>query len=132
MTMEPFPILGTEHLGVIVLGVSGVPGLPPDTALVRVAADGLAAERWVTEYPDFSGLERYFTDLERHWRGWTGMKSWSSLEGEFSLDAEHTGARIRVVARLVSERLWEARADFAVGAGEELSAARSAVRKAFA
>jgi len=34
-----------------------------------------------------SGLPDLFEDLARNWRGFDGEKSWSSLEGEFSLRA---------------------------------------------
>ena len=45
----------------------------------------------------------FFRDLAEHWRGWSGKKEWSSLEGEFSLIATsdstgHTSLAIRLRA----------------------------------
>ncbi|MDF0512494.1 DUF6228 family protein [Agromyces sp. H3Y2-19a] len=129
--MEPIIVFGSESEGLSVVGVGGLRGSAPEQALVQVRADGLSATRWISEYPDFGGLVQYFAELERHWRGWQGTKSWISLEGDLALAATHTGSHVAISVSLETPWRWKAQVDFSVGAGEELSAARVAVASVF-
>lgn len=129
--MDPIIVFGNESEGLSVVSVGGLHGSAPEQALVRVSADGLSATRWISEYPDFGGLVQYVTELERHWRGWQGTKSWVSLEGDLALAATHTGSHVAISVGLESPSRWKAQADFSVGAGEELSSVRLAVARLF-
>ena len=54
----------------------------------RVTAAGPGFSGVLRVYGDASGgLPALFEELARNWRGFDGKKSWSSLEGEFSLRA---------------------------------------------
>ena len=128
--VEPVIVLGSESEGVSVVGV-GLQGGAPEQALVQVSADGLRATRWIAECPDFRGLVKYFTELERYWRGWRGTKTWSSLEGDLAFAATHTGSHVDVSVSLESPLTWKAQAEMSIGAGEDLSAARLAVARLF-
>ena len=35
------------------------------------------------------GLVKFFADLAEKWKGWDGLKTWTSLEGEFELECSH-------------------------------------------
>jgi hypothetical protein len=55
----------------------------------------------VYAYEPSAHLAAFFRDLAEHWRGWSGKKEWSSLEGEFSLIATsdstgHTSLAVRL------------------------------------
>ena len=39
--------------------------------------------------PHDKGLPKFFAELAEQWKGWDGLKTWSSLEGEFNLECKH-------------------------------------------
>ena len=129
--VEPVIILGTESEGVSVVDVGGLHGSAPERALVQVSANGLRATQWVVEYPDFRGLVKYFTDLERRWRGWRGTKTWISLEGDLAFTATHSGSHVNFSMRVESHSDWKLQVELSIGAGEDLSAARAEVARLF-
>ena len=47
----------------------------------------LSAQARVGTYMS-AGLAKMFAEMAASWRGWTGTKSWNSLEGELHLTAE--------------------------------------------
>jgi hypothetical protein len=55
-----------------------------------IAARGLSAldGRGSLDLPDFCG------HLVERWRGWDGTLSWTSMEDEMSLDANHHGRHV--------------------------------------
>jgi|GEM_PF-410385 len=108
---------------------------PVEYFLISLKLEGLdAAVRVYT--PPFYGSPRelaaLFDDLAKSWRGWTGEKSWGSLEDEitFCCTCDKLG-HIAVSARLRNHLLypsWEASGVLEVEAGQLDSIAR-AVRK---
>lgn len=39
--------------------------------------------------PHVRGLASFFAELAEQWKGWDGLKTWTSLEGEFELECSH-------------------------------------------
>lgn len=73
------------------------------TLSVTLEGPDLRASRQVYEgYANgFTNLARYFEDLTANWRGWSGSRSYESIEGDLRLDATHDGhVNLRVL-------LWE-------------------------
>jgi Family of unknown function (DUF6228) len=67
-------------------------------------------------------LGAFFERLATDWRGWSGERSWSSLEGDVQLSATHNGrGTISVIACLRTEAVayhrWSARAELLLDAG---------------
>ena len=55
----------------------------------------------VWAYTDSMGLAKLFRSLSNDWRGWSGIKKWSSIEGEFSITCTHDGlGHIALLIRL--------------------------------
>lgn len=97
-----------------------------DTATVRLIGEGLDATATVyaLNVLGFDGLADYFADLSSDWRGWQGVRTWSSLEGELNLAASHNG-HVQVEVRLQDSSYanWTVRTTVTLDAGEQLSAA---------
>jgi hypothetical protein len=58
-----------------------------DLFTVQIHGSGVTARREVSAYTDARGIARLFSKLAACERPWTGVESWTSLEGEFSLSA---------------------------------------------
>lgn len=91
----------------------GVPDAgPPNQAIVQLA-----------------DLVKFFGDLESHWRGWRGTKSWQSLEGDVTLAARHTAGHMQLRVTIRRYRFdpandgWTAVGDLVIDLGEQLSRA---------
>lgn len=87
---------------------------------VLLSVSGLQARTSVYFYGD-DGLSEYISTLAREWRGWSGRREWSSLEGQLTLDAEHDRlGTIELVAGLTPSAAfdrWHASAVFHIDAG---------------
>jgi hypothetical protein len=103
------------------------PDCSPYVGYVEVSiGDELAVRRDVQQHyaSGFSDLARFFESLAADWRGWSGERTWESLEGELAFTATHDGhVRLRIDVRGSIERDWRVRCDLAVEPGEQLSAA---------
>ena len=69
------------------------------------------------------GLAPFFRDLSVMWRGWDGVKKYSSLEGELKLECHHDGRGLVICAvSLGSENSppWRLAAEISFGAGAHL------------
>ena len=123
---------GNEHIGLVLEGTGRV------LLVATLVGSGLSASLVVQpHYVDegYSDLVRFLDELEEQWRGWDGVRRWKSLEGEFSLAARHTGSHVVLRAELSNTGFngtaeWTARLEVALGAGEDLTSAASAVRGA--
>ena len=58
---------------------------------VSLARHDLKARRLVSLYTNPTGIAALFRSMADEWRGWSGPKSWESLEGEMALAAVHDG-----------------------------------------
>ncbi len=61
--------------------------LPPGKEYFRVTVtgEGLSASAKIYAYQPYSRITTLFDTLAVNWSGWTGVKQWSSLEGELTL-----------------------------------------------
>jgi hypothetical protein len=81
---------------------------------------GLDATARVGSYMS-GGIADFFAGLAESWKGWTGKRTWGSLEGELKLNAEsdRTGhVRVRVSLRDGAPPRWEVELDLIVEAGQ--------------
>jgi len=99
---------------------------PPHLVVVLIVP-GLTAEMEVTEHymSGFDDLASYFEGLAQDWRGWSGARSWTSVEHDLHLVAEHD--RVGHVSLTVNLRReiprWRAEGTVSIDAGEDLIAA---------
>jgi Family of unknown function (DUF6228) len=91
------------------------------TAATIAYVDGTAADLGMT-------LSGFTERLAADWRGWAGVRTWESLEGELVLDARHDGrGHVSLGVTLRGPDLdrdgtaWSARAVFVLEAGEEMT-----------
>lgn len=83
-----------------------------------------------TVYEFGTDLPRFFRSIAADWRGFDGVKTFASLEGELWIEARHDG--IGTVYCLVSIRhpgppIWELSAELDFGAGAQLAAIADSV-----
>ncbi|MFS0892861.1 DUF6228 family protein [Microbacterium sp. 179-I 3D3 NHS] len=101
----------------------------PTRATVRLALEGMTAATTIEQHwsDGFGDLAAFFADLEAHWRGWSGSKTWQSMEGDLVLDAEHTDGRLKLHVTVRRERFdrandgWVVEGDLTIDLGEQLS-----------
>lgn len=104
---------------------------PTDIGLARLQLKGLKAEKLIYQYASgFENLADYFESLERDWQGWANARTWTSIESDLQIRAEHDGhIRLAVELRSAQEPLWSAAAYLTVEAGEQLSLIASQSRQ---
>lgn len=113
----------TAHLR---LSSDGPPAGPPQTLVAELRVDSLAATLTVGSHyaTGFSDLAALFAAMETDWRGWEGVRKWTSLENELTIEAHHDGhIRLTIVLRDVYPWTWTASAHLTLDPGEQLSAA---------
>jgi hypothetical protein len=101
----------------------------PSRLLARLDGPGLSA--YVSAYDfNYCQLGVFFDDLAASWRGWSGERSFGSLEGDLDLRATHDGhIRLAVSLRPVDgPGDWTAHAIVTVDPGEDISSAAASVR----
>ena len=91
-------------------------------ACIRASGFETGAEVYAFD-PKNEGLPKFFAELANDWRGWDGVRHWSSLEGEFEIDCEHDRlGNISTVARLHKNRYhgvgWTGEIRFEIAAGQ--------------
>lgn len=103
--------------------------LRPKELLTELRAETLSASARVYAL-EFTDLAEFFEGMAREWRGWSGSRSWRSLEGDLEITAEHhRHVRLRVALRGDPYRSdWRVSATIELEPGEELSAAAAEVR----
>lgn len=97
---------------------------PTDNMLARLQLEGLQAEKLIYQHyaSGFEDLADYFESLERDWQGWADARTWTSIESDLQIRAEHDGhVRLTVELRSPQDRLWSAMAYLTIDAGEQLS-----------
>jgi Family of unknown function (DUF6228) len=80
---------------------------------------------------DVTYLAALFDDLAANWRGWTGSKSWSALDGQLDLECSHDGlGHITVTIELhpLDRTRWFVRGGLVIAAGALDELAQSARR----
>jgi hypothetical protein len=96
---------------------------------VEASDDGISARTSATiEGQTSQNLCDFLNGLARDWRGWSGTRSWTSLEDQMTLDADHDGVghvtlavSLRRARRTCDIDAWSARIVLTLEAGEQLS-----------
>ena len=95
--------------------------------------DGLTAQHVVVHHyaTGFDDLLEFFDRLAEDWRGWTGERTFTSLEGDLALTATHDGhVQLRVTLRQSAiPDGWTAEAHIRLDPGEQLSRAVADLRQ---
>jgi hypothetical protein len=97
-------------------------------AAVEFSDEGLTASGSATfEGQTPANLRDFVVGLAKDWRGWPGVRSWRSMEGELTLEASHDGrahvqlaVALRRAERTYAAGAWSARIVLTLEAGEEL------------
>ena len=112
------------------------PTSAPEEVEADLIADGLSASRTVYHgfATGFRDLADLFGRLEHDWRGWPGVRSWESVEGDLKVEARHEYGHVQL--RVTLRRLgagwgnlgWTAVADLTIEPGEQLTRIASEMR----
>lgn len=92
----------------------------PDYIVAEIRHTGIEAAAKVGTYLS-GGFADFFAGLAVDWRGWTGNRTWTSLEGELTLTAEsdRTGhVYLRVHLQDGAPARWEVEAELVLEAGQ--------------
>lgn len=97
---------------------------------VLLEAPGLSAAKTVENSPYGTSPPDFFRDIAAHWRGWKGIKSWGSIEGEMNIfstsdSTGHVTLDFELPAASAPSS-WTARALISVEAGQLEQLARDA------
>jgi hypothetical protein len=64
-------------------------------------------------YTDAPRLAQYFEDLAKDWTGWSGTRSWKSIEGDFVLAARHDGIKcVKIEVSLIRNQGEESQSTY--------------------
>lgn len=91
-----------------------------DYFIAALRIRGLEATARVSSYMS-GGLGEFFAGLAAEWRGWKGVRAWSSLEGELQLRAKSDRSGhvfFTVQLRDGAPARWEAEVELIVEAGQ--------------
>ncbi len=91
-----------------------------DYFIAELTHQGLSATIRVDSYLSH-GLGEYFSEIATNWKGWSGERAWSSLEGELKLRAtsDRTGhVYLSAVLRCESPAKWQLEAELTLEAGQ--------------
>jgi hypothetical protein len=96
--------------------------------LVELSDEGLTASGLATfEGRAPENLQDFLIGLAKDWRGWPGIRPWTSMKGEMTLEASHDGqghvtiaVTLRRAERTYDPDAWSARIALTLEAGEEL------------
>lgn len=104
----------------------------PAYLTVRLELGTLRAEARVFRHyaSGFDDLAEFFEWLERDWRGWDGVRTWSSLEGDLRLQASNRG-QVGVLVELECPAglpEWSVKTQLSIEPGEQLSLITAQIR----
>jgi hypothetical protein len=130
----PVKIISSQGSGFLELRDPEWSGAEVASFTAALAADGMEASTGVYVMGG-DGLANLFEAMASEWRGWDGVKSWESLEGDLEVAAQHDRlGQITLRIRLrhyFAPPEWEARADLTIDPGEQLNAAARDLRGFF-
>jgi hypothetical protein len=92
--------------------------------LDRLAATVQVDDSYANRFEDLSS---FFAALEKSWRGWEGVQSWESVEGNLRIEARHEYGKVSLTVTMARDRAewdnhgWRATGDLTIQPGEELS-----------
>jgi hypothetical protein len=108
------------------------------SVLVRVECQGLTAESRVSAHyaSAFDDLIAFLRDLASSWKGWSGEKTWLSLEHDFGLLAVHDGyGHVRLTVTLKGPNAppaWTVSPEITTDPGAQMSEAAEAASRLLA
>lgn len=114
----------TGHVGLRLFAPERRGGTPvPDYFLVE-AGDSQASARLRVYVYEPANLASFFAGMAREWRGWSGEKTWESIEGELGLRAVADGKGHVTLSVRLQAQPWrfEGRALLEAGRLERLAA----------
>ncbi len=113
---NPMIIKSSDGLGLLRLG-------PRHGEYLNVELEGpeLRASTRIYLYEDNLSLLKLFEELSKNWKGWGGVKSWASLEGDFKVSCAsdklgHISFSLEIVNRTVDPE-WAVRTTVRVDSG---------------
>ncbi len=92
-----------------------------DFILVTATGTDLLASAEVAHIGGGDGLNGYWADLAKSWRGWSGEKTWRSIEGDFGFSAtsDRTGhVTLKVTLAFRAPWRWQTQVVLAIEAGQ--------------
>jgi hypothetical protein len=113
---------------------------PDDLALDYLVADlsveGLSATKRVYAHyaSGWRELAEFFAGLAIDWRGWSGIREWTSLESDLKIEARHEFGHVQLHVTLRQDGAgwgnhgWTGSADLTLEPGEQLSRAADELR----
>jgi Family of unknown function (DUF6228) len=119
------------------LELSGLRRSPDDsepwsyTAMLTTESAQASAGVW--DYG--AGPAAFFRELAAEWKGWVGERSWSSLEGQLRIAAQHDGKGLiacEVTLGSMAPPTWSLAASMTFGAGAQMEEIASSVEAALA
>ena len=119
--------VGRENDGLLFWDVKRGPDGEIWFVWVRLRVGGLDASWRVSSHyaTGFDELVGFFQGLAADWRGWSGERTYESMEHELRLTARHDG-HVRIAVQLHQSSLpdgWSASGAFRVDPGEEMTRA---------
>jgi hypothetical protein len=98
-----------------------------DYLVADLVDDGLLANKRVYAHyaSGWRDLAAFFAGLAADWRGWLGMREWTSLESDLKIEARH-GGHVRLHVTLYGASApwaWKASTYLTLEPGEQLSRA---------
>lgn len=119
----PFIIHSVEHQAALELTLHDA-----DYFMAEVRSRGLQATTRVCSYM-FNGFSEMFGEFAENWKGWSGERRWSSLEGELEIRAHSDQmGHVFLIVRLRkgAPALWTVEAHLKLEAGQLDELARKA------
>ena len=103
---------------------------------IQLNVPDLQVQRTVAAHPGngFDDLVDFFRSLATSWRGWSGERTYESLEGDLRLTAVHDGHVQLTMGIRQSTELdgWEVKASIRLDPGEDLSTVVDDIETLFA
>lgn len=89
------------------------------------------AARDVYAYTDAQGIASLFREAAEQWRGWSGSKKWSSIEGEFVIELKadnkgHISLTAQISHDIGNADPWKLESTISIEAGQLEDLARQA------
>ena len=136
---EAGPVLTSDRWGTPVRLAFSSPRHPYDDDmveyLIEIESDGLKVTSPVMSLAGGDGLPAFLEGLADDFRGWSGVRSWRSLEDQLRIEATwsnrgHVSLHLRVKPSVYS--VWDLGALFTVEAGAEMQSLAADLARFFA
>lgn len=100
---------------------------------VSLRSTSHSAVREVYAYTDPDGITSLFQEAAGDWRGWSGIKSWESLEGEFKIELKtdktgHITIDVEINHDCGNPEPWRLKSCIMIEAGQLEAIAKSAIQ----